>query len=157
MLDSRICLTRLWLCSAPATAHHCSSDPVVPDSPGADSCANEQEVQSTDKQATLCPLSRICFTASAFYFLVNPSLNRWSYKMLAFAWLFQGSIPRILIGIYKRQFVEERCSRLYFFLCSKHLPWCADSLLCNSGKSVPRFYVKCQNGFNCVTLDLCPE
>lgn len=107
MLDSRIHLTRLWLCSASATAHHCTSVPATLNSPGVDSYANEHEVQKYDKQATLCPLSRICFTASDFCFLVNPSLNRWSCKLLTFALISQESIPRFLTGIYKREFVKE--------------------------------------------------
>lgn len=49
MLDSRNHLTRLCSRSSTTVAHHYTAVPATPNSPGVDSCANEQDVQSNDK------------------------------------------------------------------------------------------------------------
>jgi len=49
VLDSRNHLTRLSLCSSAAAAHHYTTIPATPNSPGVDSCADEEEAQNNDK------------------------------------------------------------------------------------------------------------
>lgn len=93
MLDPRNHLTRLFLCSSTAAAHHYTAVPGTPNCPGVDSCANEQEMQMTNRPPSLHS-PEYASQHQIFVFLLIPLLSN-SLASWGICVTFPGKYPWI--------------------------------------------------------------